>query len=111
MIGAFYHCASQKTTFPKHSLLLRLAIRRESKKPRVGTTRQHPGLTLRRCIALGPRGNVMQSNAAAIAAPISERDHAQHPQPVPAWIDMLDRAVIVLLNVALVAEVILVFVN
>jgi tripartite ATP-independent transporter DctM subunit len=52
----------------------------------------------------------MQSNAAAIAAPISERV-AQHPQPVPAWIDMLDRAIIVLLNVALVAEVILVFVN
>ena len=52
----------------------------------------------------------MQSNAATIAAPISERV-AQHPQPVPAWIDMLDRAIIVLLNVALVAEVILVFVN
>jgi tripartite ATP-independent transporter DctM subunit len=52
----------------------------------------------------------MPSNAAAIAAPISERV-AQHPQPVPAWIDMLDRAIIVLLNVALVTEVILVFVN
>jgi tripartite ATP-independent transporter DctM subunit len=52
----------------------------------------------------------MQSNAAAIAAPISERV-AEAPQPVPAWIDMLDRAIIVLLNVALVAEVILVFVN
>src|SRR5436190_5110099 len=53
----------------------------------------------------------MQSNAAAVAAPISEHVSAQHPQPVPAWIDMLDRAIIVLLNVALVAEVILVFVN
>ena len=52
----------------------------------------------------------MQSNAAAIAAPISE-GVAEAPQPVPAWIDMLDRAIIVLLNVALVAEVILVFVN
>jgi len=52
----------------------------------------------------------MQSNAATLAAPISEHV-AQHPQPVPAWIDMLDRAIIVLLNVALVAEVILVFVN
>jgi len=53
----------------------------------------------------------MQSSAATVAAPISGHDAAQHPQPLPAWIDMLDRAIIVLLNVALVAEVILVFVN
>ena len=53
----------------------------------------------------------MQSNAAAIAAPISERESVQHPQPVPAWIDRLDRAIVALLNVALVAEVVLVFVN
>jgi tripartite ATP-independent transporter DctM subunit len=52
----------------------------------------------------------MQSNAATIAAPIPEHI-AQHPQPVPAWIDMLDRAIVALLNVALVAEVVLVFVN
>jgi tripartite ATP-independent transporter DctM subunit len=53
----------------------------------------------------------MPSNAATLAAPMYERDSAQRPQPVPAWIDLLDRAIIVLLNVALVAEVILVFTN
>src|SRR6266446_9017601 len=110
MIGAFYHWAPKKTTFPNHCRLLRCAIRRESKKPRVRTTRQHPGPTSRHCSTAGSRGSSMQSNAATIAAPMSERV-AQHPQPVPAWIDMLDRAIIVLLNVALVAEVILVFVN
>src|SRR4029078_8600480 len=53
----------------------------------------------------------MQSSAATCAAPIPGPDAAQHPQPLPAWIESLDRAIIVLLNVALVAEVILVFVN
>jgi tripartite ATP-independent transporter DctM subunit len=53
----------------------------------------------------------MPSNAATLAAPVVERDSAQRPQPVPAWIDLLDRAIIALLNVALVAEVILVFSN
>ncbi len=53
----------------------------------------------------------MQYSAAAVAVPISERDFAQHPQPVPAWIDLLERAIIVLLNVALAAEVVLVFTN
>jgi tripartite ATP-independent transporter DctM subunit len=53
----------------------------------------------------------MSSNAATLAAPMLERDSAQRPQPVPAWIDLVDRAIIVLLNVALVVEVVLVFVN
>jgi tripartite ATP-independent transporter DctM subunit len=53
----------------------------------------------------------MPSNAATLAAPMYERDSAQRPQPMPAWIELLDRAIIALLNVALVAEVILVFAN
>jgi tripartite ATP-independent transporter DctM subunit len=53
----------------------------------------------------------MPSNAATLAAPMYERDSAQCPQPVPAWIDLLDRAIIAVLNVALAAEVVLVFAN
>jgi len=53
----------------------------------------------------------MSSNAATLAAPMLERDSAQRPQPLPAWIDLVDRAIIVVLNVALVVEVVLVFVN
>src|SRR5438093_5181543 len=82
------------------------------RKSRASARRGGPRLWIRRVGATRvSRGNLMQSNAAAMAAPISERESVQHPQPVPAWIDMLDRAIVAVLNVALVAEVVLVFVN
>ncbi len=67
MIGAFYHCARKKTTFPNHCQLLRLRIRRDQKEAARRRDAAAPGMTCR--IALGrSRGSLMPSNAATLAA-------------------------------------------
>ena len=53
----------------------------------------------------------MQSDVAAAAVTASPRAPAQPARHEPAWIELLDRAIIALLNVALAVEVLLVFVN
>ena len=53
----------------------------------------------------------MQSEAVAAAVTIPAGEPAQRRRPLPAWLALCDRAIIVLLNVALAGEVLLVFVN
>jgi len=52
----------------------------------------------------------MSSNVVA-AVPAADADSAPRSRPLPQWIEILDRGVLALLNVALVLEVLLVFAN